>query len=105
MQKAQAGARSDKAARRSPIRRPDRKIYSMKPVALARAFVAALVSLTVSAPALANRESEALRAKASAQIFNLDRDLAVDTFRQAIAADPEDAAAYRGLATSLWLSI
>jgi tetratricopeptide (TPR) repeat protein len=27
------------------------------------------------------------------------------TFRQAIAADPDDAAAYRGLATTLWLSI
>jgi len=70
---------------------------------LALLAVAAAVSLP--APALANRESEALRAKASAQIFNLDRDLAVDTFRQAIAADPEDAAAYRGLATALWLSI
>jgi tetratricopeptide (TPR) repeat protein len=70
---------------------------------LALLAVAAAVSLP--APALANRESEALRAKASAQIFNLDRDLAVDTFRQAIAADPEDAGAYRGLATALWLSI
>ena len=49
--------------------------------------------------------SDALRAKGAAQIFNLDRDLAVDTFKQAIAADPDDPAAYRGLATALWLSI
>ena len=56
-------------------------------------------------PAFANRESEALRARAAEQIYNLDRDLAVVTYRQAIAADPQDAAAYRGLASGLWLSI
>ena len=77
----------------------------MNAVALPRVLAAAVVAMNVAAPALANRESEALRAKGSAQIFNLDRDLAVDTFRQAIAADPDDPAAYRGLATALWLSI
>ncbi len=56
-------------------------------------------------PVLASRESEALRAKAAEQLYNLDRDQAVATFRQAIAADGQDAAAYRGLASSLWLSI
>ena len=56
-------------------------------------------------PVHASRESDALRAKAAEQLYNLDRDLAVATFRQAIAADGEDAAAYRGLASSLWLSI
>ncbi len=35
----------------------------------------------------------------------MDRDRAIDTYRQAVAADPEDAAAYRGLASALWLSI
>ena len=35
----------------------------------------------------------------------MDRDRALDTYRQAVAADPEDAAAYRGLASALWLSI
>jgi tetratricopeptide (TPR) repeat protein len=55
--------------------------------------------------AWANPESQALRARAAADIYNLDRDRAVDLFRQAIAADPQDPAAYRGLATALWLSI
>jgi tetratricopeptide (TPR) repeat protein len=53
----------------------------------------------------ANPESQALRARARTEIFNLDRDRAVETFRQAIAADPQDPSAYRGLATALWLSI
>ena len=39
------------------------------------------------------------------QTYNLDHDVALATFRQAVAADPSDAGAYRGLATSLWLSI
>jgi tetratricopeptide (TPR) repeat protein len=56
-------------------------------------------------PARANRESEALRLKASDQLYNLDRDQALTTFRQAVAADSQDAAAYRGLATALWLGI
>jgi len=56
-------------------------------------------------PALANRESAALRARGATEIYSMDRDLAIATYRQAIAADPEDAAAYRGLATALWLSI
>lgn len=63
--------------------------------------------LIVGMPALAlgNPESDALRARASEQIYNLDRDLAIATYREAIATDPQDAAAYRGLAGGLWLSI
>jgi tetratricopeptide (TPR) repeat protein len=64
------------------------------------AFVAAL-----AAPAHANRESAALRARAANHVYNLDRDEAIAVFRQAIAADPQDPGAYRGLATGLWLSI
>jgi len=56
-------------------------------------------------PAGANPESEALRAKAANHTYNLEHDLALATFRQAVAADPQDAGAYRGLASSLWLSI
>jgi len=56
-------------------------------------------------PALANRESDALRARGATEIYSMDRDQAVATYRQAIAADPEDAAAYRGLASALWLSM
>jgi tetratricopeptide (TPR) repeat protein len=61
--------------------------------------------LLTAAPARANPESEALRARAADELYNLDRDLAIATFRQAIAADPQDAGAYRGLASGLWLSI
>ena len=61
--------------------------------------------LPLAAPAAANRESEALRAKAANYVFNLDHDLALNTFRQAVAADPQDPGAYRGVAVSLWLSI
>ena len=58
-----------------------------------------------AAPARGNPESEALRAKAANHTYNLEHDLALATFRQAVAADPQDAGAYRGLASSLWLSI
>lgn len=67
-------------------------------------WTAALVGLTAG-PAYANRASEALRARGTAQIYNLDREQALVTYRQAVAADPQDAAAHRGLASVLWLSI
>jgi tetratricopeptide (TPR) repeat protein len=56
-------------------------------------------------PAFANRESVALRARGASELYNMDRDRAIDTYRQAVAADPDDAAAYRGLASAWWLSI
>jgi len=71
----------------------------------ARALGCAALLVAAVAPAGANPESEALRAKASTHLFNLEHDLALAAFRQAVAADAKDAAAYRGLATSLWLSI
>ena len=61
--------------------------------------------LLVSAPAAGNPASAALRARGASEIYNLDRDRAVESFRQAVAADRQDAAAYRGLASALWLSI
>jgi tetratricopeptide (TPR) repeat protein len=39
------------------------------------------------------------------ELYNLDREKAVETFRQAVAADPQDGGAYRGLASAYWLSI
>lgn len=72
---------------------------------LAIGALGALAGLFTPAVAHANRESAALRARASDQLYNLDQPQAMDTFRQAIAADPQDAGAYRGLATTLWLSI
>ena len=76
----------------------------------AAARAAALSAVLAVAPfgatdAAANTASQALRAKGASEIYNLDRDLAVESFKQAIAADPQDAAAYRGLASALWLSI
>jgi hypothetical protein len=72
-----------------------------------RASAAACAALIVAlaAPASGNPESEALRAKAANYTYNLEHDLAQTAFRQAVAADPADAGAYRGLASSLWLSI
>jgi len=77
----------------------------MSRVAGSRALVSVALVVALTAPARANRESEALRAQAATDIYNLDRDEAIVLFRRAIAADPADAAAYRGLATGLWLSI
>src|SRR5215472_15503845 len=71
-------------------------------------LVAGFLLLTMfgsAARAAANEQSRALRTRGAEQIYNLDRDLAATTFRQAIAADPQDPSAYRGLATTLWLSI
>jgi tetratricopeptide (TPR) repeat protein len=57
------------------------------------------------ASARANRESTALLARATAELYNLDHERALATFREAVAADPADPAAHRGLAIGLWLSI
>jgi hypothetical protein len=62
----------------------------------------ALISAT---PAFANRESELLKARATAELYSLDHQQAIATLRQAIAADPQDAGAYRGLAGALWMSV
>jgi tetratricopeptide (TPR) repeat protein len=69
------------------------------------AVASAIVLLGMPAEASANRESEALRARAATEFYNLDHDQALGTYRQAVAADPQDAGAYRGLASTLWLSI
>jgi hypothetical protein len=71
----------------------------------ARALSAAVVCALAAANAGANPASQALRARAANHTYNLEHDLALATFRQAVAADPQDAGAYRGLASSLWLSI
>jgi hypothetical protein len=68
--------------------------------------LAALAGVVGPAPlAFASRESQALSAQASFDIYNLDREEGLATYRRAIAADPDDASAERGLATALWLSI
>jgi len=70
----------------------------------APAFAAALIA-SLASTAHGNPASEALRAKAGRHIYNLEHDLALAAFREAAAADPEDAAAHRGVASALWLSI
>lgn len=67
--------------------------------------VGAWVAIAAPAAALANPQSVALRAQAAEELYNLDRDEAMATFRRAVAADPADAGAYRGLASALWLSV
>ena len=67
--------------------------------------VAAAAVLFAPIAARGNAESRALRARAADEFYNLDREEALATFRQAIAADAQDAGAYRGLATTLWVSI
>src|SRR5712692_751429 len=61
--------------------------------------------LAFSGHLYANQQSAALSARGAREIYNLDRDLADASFRQAIQADPQDVRAYRGLASALWLSI
>ncbi len=70
-----------------------------------QAAVAAVLALACATPALANPQSVALRSQAADELYNLDREQALATFRRAVAADPADAGAYRGLASALWLSV
>ena len=50
-------------------------------------------------------ESAALRARATTELYNLNHERALASFRAAVAADPQDPAAVRGLAIGLWLNI
>src|SRR4051812_2853474 len=72
---------------------------------LLRVSLAAAILGAAAAPARGNAESEALRVKAANHTYNLEHDLALAAFREAVVADPQDAGAYRGLASWLWLSI
>ena len=56
------------------------------------------VMLATGLPAQANPASEALRTRASMEIYSLDDEQGLATWRQATVADPQDAAAWRGLA-------
>src|SRR5947208_15672392 len=68
-------------------------------------LVTALLVMSTGVPAVANPQSDTLRARAANALYSLDHEQALATFRQAVAADPADSAAYRGLASALWLSI
>jgi tetratricopeptide (TPR) repeat protein len=71
----------------------------------ARPLATALVALLWSVPAHANAESTALRARAAVELYSLDYERAIATYREAVVADPQDSAAHRGLAIGLWMSI
>jgi len=69
-----------------------------------RHSVAALIALIVtSTVAGANPQSETLRDRASTELYNLDREQALASYREALKADPADSAAQRGLAGALWI--
>ena len=53
--------------------------------------------------AQANQQSAALSARGAREIYNLDRDLAVATYRQAIQADPQDVRAYGNMTVDDYL--
>ena len=65
----------------------------------------ALALLLAAMPSAANPTSDALRARAATEFYNLDTEQALALYRQAVNADPNDAAAHRGLASALWTSI
>src|SRR4051794_19446611 len=69
--------------------------------------VVLLAALAVCCPlsAEANEQSAALRRRAATELYTLDHERALATFREAVAADPNDPAAQRGLAIGLWLNI
>ena len=58
--------------------------------------------IVLGATAAADERSAALRLEGYRAIYNLDYDRADDLFRQALAADPGDHAAYRGAAAATW---
>ena len=71
---------------------------------LVRHSAAVLIAI-VAAPSAgaANPQSETLRVRAASELYNLDCDRAMATYREAVAVDPADAAAQRGLAGALWI--
>ena len=71
---------------------------------MSRVAAALLFALATAPAADANPQSEALRTRAAGELYNLDREKAIATYREAIAVDPNDAAAHRGLAGALWIA-
>lgn len=69
-----------------------------------RALVLIAVVLQ-NGPLSANERSRALVAQGFDLAYNLDYPEAIATLKQAIAADPNDPAAYRALATAIWLHV
>ena len=62
-----------------------------------------MASVATATVAAANPQSETLRVRASSELYNLDRERALATYREAVKLDPTDASAQRGLAGALWI--
>lgn len=73
--------------------------------AIASASLALAIWLGMSGLTAADQRSEALRREASDAAYNMDYERAVELFRQAVAADPNDPASWRGSASLIWLRI
>lgn len=70
---------------------------------MVRHAAAALIAIVAPSAAAGNPQSESLRTRASGELYNLDRERALATYREAVQADASDAAAQRGLAGALWI--
>lgn len=64
-------------------------------------MLAAAFTLLGTTTAHANPASDVLRARAAEELYNLDDARALETWREATRTDPQDAAAWRGLAGAL----
>jgi tetratricopeptide (TPR) repeat protein len=71
---------------------------------LPRLAASCALVLAFAAPTPLRAQAGGLRARAADAFYNLDRERAVAIYREAIAADPDDAAAHRGLASALWMA-
>jgi tetratricopeptide (TPR) repeat protein len=65
------------------------------------AVLAGAFAIAAGIHAQASPESDLLRARASDQMYNLDDEQGLATWRQAVALDAQDAAAWRGLASGI----
>jgi len=66
------------------------------------ATLAALLALSAGLPTQASPATDPLRAQATIQLYNLDDEQSLGTWRRAVAIDPQDAAAWRGLAGAIF---
>jgi tetratricopeptide (TPR) repeat protein len=65
----------------------------------------AAIPWLASVPVTADSRSEALVRRGFEHAYNFDHDEAMVSFREAIAANPEDAAAHRAIASLIWLDL
>lgn len=70
--------------------------------AIAALMLAAQIAVAAAAPP---QTARGLRERASDLVYNLDHDEAIRLLRQAVAADPDDPANHRALASAIWLQI